>query len=106
VRRALTVLALLLAVLAVAACEGTSRSSRCSASACTISLSGEQTVEIKFGAFERDLRVGPIESAAVTVSARGEEARLAVGQTATVGGLVVTLTSVAGRDVGLDVRRE
>jgi hypothetical protein len=99
------VLLVLTALLAATACTGSSRSSRCSGGTCTMSLSGEQTVDVEFGNFERSLRVAPIEPAAVTVSARGEQARLAVGQTGVVGGLVVTLTSVSGRDVGLEVRR-
>jgi hypothetical protein len=48
--------------------------------------------------------VAPIEPANVTVSARGEQARLAVGRTGVVGGLAVTLTSPNGKDVGLEVR--
>ncbi|GAA1278070.1 hypothetical protein GCM10009609_46640 [Pseudonocardia aurantiaca] len=104
-RRVLIILIALSALLAATACTGSSRSSRCSGSSCTISLTGEQTVDVEFGTFERSLRVAPIEPANVTVSARGEQARLAVGQTGVVGGLAVTLTSVSGRDVGLEVRR-
>jgi hypothetical protein len=104
VRRALIVLFAVAVLLAGTACTGISRSSRCSGGTCTISLSGEQTVGIEFGRFERDLRVAPIEPANVTVSARGEQARLAVGQTGVVGGLTVTLTSLNGKDVGLEVR--
>jgi hypothetical protein len=105
VRRVLIVLLALAALFAATACTGTSRSSRCSGGSCTVSLSGEQSVDIEFGTFERSLRVAPIEPATVTVSARGEQARLAVGQTGLVGGLAVTLTSLSGRDVGLEVRR-
>ncbi|WP_219416837.1 hypothetical protein [Pseudonocardia nigra] len=103
VRRVLIVLTVLLGLLAASAC--TTRTSRCSGSACTVDLSGEQTVEVEIGTFERDLRVAPIEADAVTVSARGDSALLTVGGTATVGGLAVTLRSVAGQDVGLEVRR-
>jgi hypothetical protein len=105
VRRVLIVLAVVLGVLTTAACNATSRSSRCVNGVCQISLTGEQTVEVEFGAFERDLRVGPIEPGAVTVSARGDQARLAVGEAGPVGGLTVRVLSVSGGDVGLEVRR-
>jgi hypothetical protein len=92
-------------LLVVAGCNGTSSSSRCSNGVCTIDVSGERTVEVEFGRFERNLRVGPIEPDAVTVAVRGDQARLAVGENAVVGGLVVRVVSVNGRDVGLEVRR-
>jgi hypothetical protein len=97
-------LALLLAVL-LAGCNASSRSTRCTGGVCTVNLTGEQTVEVEIDRFERDLRVGPIETGAVTVSARGDAARLAVGDTGEVGGLAVRVLSVSGRDVGLEVRR-
>jgi hypothetical protein len=53
---------------------------------------------------ERTLRVAPIEPAAVTLSARGESARVPSGETAEVGGLAVQVVSIAGRDVQLTVR--
>lgn len=104
-RRALIVLVLLLGLLASGACNAASRSSRCSGGVCTIAVSGEQTVPVEFGRFERDLRVGPIEPDAVTVSARGQQARLAAGAAAEVGGLAVRVVSVSGREVGLEIRR-
>ncbi len=61
---------------------------------CEISLSGEQTVELEIGSFERDLRVGPIEPGAVTLSVRGDEARLGPGGSAQLGGLQIQLKSV------------
>lgn len=104
-RRILIVLTLLSAVLASTACTATSSSSRCVNDVCAINLSGEQTIEVSIGSFERDLRVGPIEAAAVTVSARGEQARLAVGESGEVGGLAVRVAAVSGRDVALEIRR-
>ncbi|MBW0117711.1 hypothetical protein [Pseudonocardia abyssalis] len=95
----------LLAVLTLPACTGTSRSSSCVNGVCTVSLSGEQTVEIEIGPFERDLRVAPITPDAVTVTARGESADLSPGESAEVGGLLVRVDTIAGRDVGLQVER-
>jgi hypothetical protein len=104
-RTALAVLAALIGLLAPAGCTATSRSSSCVNGTCTIGLSGEQTVEIEIGSFERDLRVGPIRPDAVTVSARGEAADIGVGGSAQVGGLLVRVDSISGRDVGLQVQR-
>jgi hypothetical protein len=102
-RRALVTTSLLVTVLA--GCNGTSSSTSCRGSVCTVNLSGEQTVEIEIGRFERDLRVRPIEADAVTVSARGDQARLGVGDSADIAGLTVVLVSLSGRDVTLEVRR-
>lgn len=99
------VLIVLVALVSATACNATSRSSRCTNGVCQISLSGGQTVEVESGTFERDLHVAPIESAAVTVTARGDVARLAVGESGTVGGLCVKPVTVSGRDVGLEVSR-
>jgi hypothetical protein len=49
--------------------------------------------------------VGPIEPAAVTVSAYGDGARLTPGTAAEVSGLRVELVSVSGSDVSLRVDR-
>ncbi|MGH3569855.1 MAG: hypothetical protein ACRDRH_28360 [Pseudonocardia sp.] len=100
---------LLLAVTSI--CSGTSSSSStssstsCAGNVCEVDLSGAQTLDIELGSFERDLRIDPIEPDAVTVSARGDQARLAAGEDATVGGLAVRIISVDGRDVSLEVRR-
>lgn len=100
---------LLLAVLC--ACSGTSSSTAtssstsCAGNVCKVDLSGAQTLDIELGSFERDLRVGPIEPGAVTVSALGDQARLAADEDAVVGGLAVRIISVSGRDVSLEVRR-
>jgi hypothetical protein len=75
VRRPLIVPTLLLTLLASVGC--TTNAGRCVDGVCSISLSGEQTVDVEFGSFERSLRVAPTEAGAVTVSARGEQARLA-----------------------------
>jgi hypothetical protein len=101
-RRASIVLSLLAALAATTAC--TSHSTKCVNGTCTISLSGEQTIEVGIGRVERDLRVGPIEPGAVTVAARGDRARLAVGETGRVGGLTVQVVSVSGTDVQLSTR--
>ena len=98
----------LLTVLTLAGCAGgtgTSRSTRCVNGTCTISLSGEQRFEVEIGRFERDMRVGPIAPTEVTVSVRGAQAVLGPGESATLGGLAVTVDSIAGRDVQLQVRR-
>jgi hypothetical protein len=82
----------------------TSHTSRCVNSTCAISLSGEQSVDVEFGRLERTLRVAPIEQTAVTLSARGDSARVIAGETAEVGDLAVQVVSIAGRDVQLTVR--
>jgi hypothetical protein len=99
------VAALAVALLAVGGCTVTSSTSRCVGGVCDIEVSGERTVEVEFGSFERDLWVGPIEADAVTVSVRGEQARLAVGQQAAVGGLQVRLVALSGQDVRFEVQR-
>ena len=81
----------------------TSHTSRCVNGTCAISLSGEQSVDVEFGRLERTLRVAPIEPTAVTLSARGDSARVPSGETAQVGGLTVRVDSIAGRDVQLTV---
>lgn len=81
----------------------TSHTSRCVNSTCAISLSGEQSVDVEFGRLERTLRVSRIEPAAVTLSARGDTARVSTGGTAEVGDLAVRVDSIAGRDVALTV---
>jgi hypothetical protein len=84
----------------------TSHTTRCSGGTCTVDLSGAQVVDVDPSADrERDLQVGPIEPAAVTVSAYGDEARLTPGAAAEVAGLRVELVSVSGRDVSLRVDR-
>ena len=92
-----------LALLALSGC--TSSSTRCSGGTCAVSLSGEQTVEIEIGTYERDLRVAPIEAGAVTLTVRGESVRVATGERATVGGLAVQVDAVSGQDVELQVTR-
>jgi hypothetical protein len=82
----------------------TSHSSRCVNGTCAINLSGEQSVDVEFGRLERTLRVAPIEPSAVTLSARGDSARVSSGETAEIGGLAVQVVSIAGRDVQLTVR--
>jgi len=68
-----------------------------------VNLTGAQTIEIDPGnGIERDLRVGPIEPAAVTVAVYGDGDRLMPGGAAE---LRVELVSVAGRDVSLRVDR-
>jgi hypothetical protein len=81
----------------------TSHTSRCTNGICAINLTGEQSVDVEFGRLERTLRVAPIEQTAVTLSARGDSARVPAGQTAEVGGLAVRVVSIAGRDVALTV---
>jgi hypothetical protein len=95
--------AVALALLALTGC--TSHTVRCSGGTCAVSLSGEQTVEIEIGTYERDLRVAPIEAGAVTLTVRGESARVTTGGTATVGGLAVQVDGVSGQDVELRVTR-
>jgi hypothetical protein len=82
----------------------TSHTSRCVNGTCAISLSGEQSVDVEFGRLERTLRVSPIEPAAVTLSARGDTARVSAGGTAEVGDLAVRVDSITGRDVALTVQ--
>jgi hypothetical protein len=104
VRRPVLAAAVALLAVPLAACSGgTSHSTRCTNDVCAVFLSGEQTLEVEFGAFERDLRVAPIEPGAVTVSAQGDDARLAPGEVGIVGGLQVQLVTVSGRDVTLQV---
>ena len=93
----------LLALLVLTGC--TSHTTSCSGGTCTVGLSGEQTVEIEIGRVERDLRVAPIEADAVTVSVRGDAARLRVGESAPVGGLLVRVDGIAGQDVDLQVQQ-
>ena len=81
----------------------TSHTSRCVNSTCAISLSGEQSVDVEFGRLERTLRVAPIEPTAVTLSARGDSARVTTGSVGEVGGLAVRVDSIAGHDVQLTV---
>lgn len=84
----------------------TSHTTRCSGATCTVNLTGAQTIEIDPGnGIERDLRVGPIEPAAVTVSVYGDAARLTPGGAAELSDLRVELVSVAGHDVSLRVDR-
>ena len=103
--RLAAVTALVVLAVPVAACSGTgtSHSTRCSNNVCAVTLTGEQTLELEFGAMERDLRVAPIGTGTVTVSAGGDEARLTPGDVGIVGGLQVQLVSVSGRDVALQV---
>lgn len=82
----------------------TSHATKCVNDTCSITLSGEQTIGIDVGPVERDLRVGPIEPGAVTVSARGDLARLAAGESGQVGGITVQVVSVSGKDVQLVTR--
>ena len=84
----------------------TSHTTTCSGATCTVNLTGAQTIEIDPGSgVERDLQVGPIEPAAVTVAVYGDAARLIPGGSAEVSDLRVELVSVAGRDVSLRVDR-
>jgi hypothetical protein len=101
--RPLTVLVPALLLLSACSGTGTSHSTRCSNDVCAVDLTGEQTIEVEFDRLEQDLRVAPIEPAAVTVAAGGETARLTPGDVGTVGGLQVQLVSVSGRDVALQV---
>ena len=101
-RRAPILLSLLAALAAATAC--TSHATKCVNDTCSITLSGEQTIGIDVGPVERDLRVGPIEPGAVTVSARGDQARLAAGESGQVGGITVQVVSVSGKDVQLVTR--
>lgn len=110
-RRAVIVPTVLLALLGATACSGGGSSSsrsnqtRCVNGVCQVSLSGEQTIELEIGSFERDLRVGPIEPDAVTLSVRGDEARLAPGESAQLGGLQIQVTSVSPPAAELEVVR-
>ena len=84
----------------------TSHATTCSGSTCTVNLTGAQVVDVDPSTdWERDLQMGPIEPAAVTVSAYGDAARLTPGAAAEVAGLRVELVSVSGRDVSLRVDR-
>ena len=67
---------------------------------------GAQTIDIDPRTdWRSDLQVGPIEPAAVSVSAYGDAARLTPGTAAEVSGLRVELVSVSGSDVSLRVDR-
>jgi hypothetical protein len=105
-RRSARLLALS-AVAAVGLLTGcTSHATHCSGGTCTVNLSGAQVVDVDPSPdWERDVAVGPIEPAAVTVSAYGDEARLTPGAAAEVAGLRVELVSVSGQDVSLRVDR-
>ncbi|CAA9385956.1 MAG: hypothetical protein AVDCRST_MAG66-602 [uncultured Pseudonocardia sp.] len=92
----------LLTLLVLTAC--TSRTSSCINGVCTVGLSGEQTVDLEIGRVEHDLRVAPIEADAVTVSVRGDAARLRVGESAPLGGLLVRVDGIAGQEVDLLVQ--
>jgi hypothetical protein len=109
VRRAVIVLTVLLALLGAAGCSGSagSRSNRtqCVNGVCQVSLSGEQTIELEIGSFERDLRVGPIEPNAVTLSVRDDQARLAPGESAQLGRLQIRVKSVSPPATELEVVR-
>jgi len=84
----------------------TSHTTRCSGGSCTVDLTGAQVVDVDPSAdWERDLQVGPIEPAAVTVSAYGDTARLTPGTSAEVAGVRVELVSLSGDDVSLRVDR-
>ena len=86
----------------VAGC--TSQTTQCSLRSCSVTLTGAQTFELdSFGLAETDVRVGPIEDGAVTVSAYGTRARLTPGAAVEVGYLRVELVSVSGQDVSLRV---
>ena len=58
----------------------TSRTSRCANGTCAIQPSGEQSVDVEFGRLKRASRVAPIEPTAVTLSARGDSARVPDGR--------------------------
>jgi hypothetical protein len=96
-------LLLVLPLVIATGCQATSHTSRCTNGTCAISLTGEQSVDVEFGRLERTLRVAPIEQTAVTLSARGDTARVPAGETVQVGGLAVQVVSIAGRDVALTV---
>jgi hypothetical protein len=89
-------------VLAVG-CTATSHTSRCTNGTCAISLTGEQSLDVEFGRLERSLRVSPIEPTGVTLSARGDSAKVPAGGSAEVGDLAVHVVAIAGRDVQLTV---
>ena len=102
--RRLTLLPLLAVPLVLAAgCTATSHTSRCTNGTCAISLIGEQSLDVEFGRLERTLRVSPIEPTAVTLSARGDRAKVPAGGFAEVGDLAVHVVSIAGHDVQLTV---
>lgn len=102
--RRLALLPLLaLSLVVVTGCTATSHTSRCTNGTCEISLSGEQSLDVEFGSLERTLRVSPIEPTAVTLSARGDSARVPTGGSAEVGDLAVRVISIAGHDVELTV---
>jgi hypothetical protein len=99
--RRLVLLALPLVL--AAGCTATSHTSRCTGGTCAINLTGEQSLDVEFGSLERTLRVSPIEPTAVTLSARGDSARVSTGGSAEVGDLAVRVVAIAGRDVQLTV---
>ncbi len=90
-------------MLAMAACTVTTHSTSCKNNRCTVSFSGEQTLELGTGEVKRKLVVEKIESDAVTVSVLSDRARLTPGQTDTVGSMTVQAVSIDGRTVKLDV---
>jgi len=97
-------LALVAALLVLVGCStATSHSTSCSGGTCVVKLSGEQTLDVG-AAEERPLKVGPIETDAVMVASAGEQAKITVGQTGTVNGMIVRVVSVSGRDVALEIR--
>jgi hypothetical protein len=102
-RRLVLLLLLALSLVVAGGCTATSHTSRCTNGTCAISLSGEQSLDVEVGRLERTLRVSPIEPTAVTVSARGDSARVPAGGSAEVGDLAVRVDSIAGRDVELTV---
>lgn len=109
-----------IALLAIAGCEGTSGNSHtysgsgnsasssssvsCVNDLCRIEVAGD-TSGSRLGAFGRDLRVGPIEASAVTVSVGGDKAVITSGETVTVGTLQVRVLSAGGQQASLEVRR-
>ena len=97
-------LLLVLPLVIVAGCQATSHTSRCTNGTCAINLTGEQSVDVEVGRLARTRRVAPNEQTAVTLSARGDSARVPAGSFAEVGGLEVQVVSIAGRDVALTVR--
>jgi len=96
-------LAVVAALLMLLACTTTSHSTSCSGGTCVVKLTGEQTLDVG-AAEERPLKVGPIEADAVMVASAGEQAKITVGQTGTVNGMIVRMVSVSGRDVALEIR--
>jgi hypothetical protein len=106
-RPALRAAAALAAVTTLGLLTGcTSHTTHCSASSCTVDLTGAQTVDIDpSGDYETNLRVGPIEPGAVTIATSDAAARLTPGRAAQVSDLRVEVVSVSGQDVRLRVDR-